>query len=737
MKKKIITTGMLCLVVVLCACFFVGCTKLDQNILPTNGEGLFTTSSVDELSNEFILGTDASHTASEIFSVTESKTDDDAYIVTVDTSSSGYAYIGKKIKVTGGCYYAINFSLCIDSSGEYNSGSSYNGVYPAILEDNDLKFSKNVVYHEKMSDYQNASASFRADKSGYATVVLMVASEDAPAKISVKFSSFSVKRITKNDAEETNYGGVFKSDYYGVVDSFNIFYIVMGGVLTVAVCIAGYVMFRRHLALSDPENNGGKGYNHPFFFKLNDNGLLSVGIFVGIGLLVRLLIDILSSAIAGGFDITKTFIGYNAQGLATQALFIAKYGPQYLLQSAGGDFATDAGYTVMSVSSSPLQLYFLGFCGLFGRIFEQSNPYIATLFFIRFFASLADIGAAYVLYSIVKKHSGQIGGLIVATLYLCLPAVFATSALWGYTESITSLLIILTAKFMLDNKYILTGVTYFVAFTFSQTALFFAPFVMFYTVLVCIKAVKMREYKNLIAACVILVGAFILYYTISVPFAINYIKDGKAFYWFTYAWDELYTGSVYTINAFNFQAMLGNNMVEVTTSSLVVTIIFILFMLGLAGFAYFKFKNRMNLILLATAFINMMFVFANDMNPMSMYISLILMLMYAIMNKEKRIFFCFVAFATLLFINVSYVDLMLSFTASNAPVWTKNPAVMYVFSSFEIIFALFYVYIVYDIVVSRKVLKITPMTMTFVDSIKNFFLRIAKKYYKFKLEHTR
>ena len=584
---------------------------------------------------------------------------------------------------------------------------------------------------------QKYEVSFRATKTSDATVVLKVASEDAPAKIKLVLDTFSVKRVSKNAATEANYAGEFISDYYGQVDNFNIFYIVMGAVLTVAVCIAAYIMFRRHLALGDPDNNNGVGYRHPFMAKMKENKWLDIGIIVGIGLIVRLLIDILSASIAGTFATAKTFISYNAQGLATQALFIAQHGPQYLLHSAGGDFATDAGYTIMSVTSSPLQLYFLGLCGLFGRIFEKSNPYMATLFFIRFFAAIADIGTAYVLYLIVKKHIGKIGATVISSLYLCLPVVFAGSALWGYTESVTALLIILTVKFMLDNNYIGTACSFFGAFLFSQSALFFAPFVAFYTVLVCINSIRTKEYKNIIAAASILVLSFFVYYAISVPFAINYIQDGKPFYWFEYAWNELYKGSLYTINAFNFQAMLGNNMTEITTSSLVVTIIFILFMLGLAGFAYFKFKNRMNLILLATAFINMMFVFANDMNPMSMFISLILMLMYAVINKEKRIFFAFVAFATMMFVNVSYVELLVPFTASAAPAWSGHLAIMYVIASFEIIFALYYIYIVYDIVVSRKVRKIAPLNMTFIASVKNFYLRIAKKYYKFKMEHKR
>ena len=735
MKKKIFTISLLCITVIVCLAMFMGCTKLNENMFPTNGDGKFVFSSIDDLEENFILYTASSVSdKATVFSLAKNTQDNDnTYDLTINTTTPGYAYIAKEVKLTGGCYYSVDYSIKIDSTSEFTTGKTYVGVYAAILEDEDLDFAENGAIKELTSDFENLQFTFRAQKTGYATIALKVASEDAPAKITAVVRNFDLKRINRNEALDGTYIGTYKSDYYGQMTTFNIFYIVIGAFFVVIIGVAGYIMLRRHYALSDPTTD--KFYKNNFILKLQDDNKLSLVLVIGIGLFVRLVTNILSTSIASGYVITKTFLGYNLQGLATQALFIAQHGPQFLLQSVGGAFATDAGYTVTSVSSSPLQLYFLGLCGLFGRIFEKSNPYIATIFFIRFFASLADIGGAVVLYSIIKKNVGNVGATVVSTMYLLLPIVFATSSLWGYTESVTAFLLILTVKFMLENKYIGTAISFFIAFMFSQSALFLAPFVLFYTIIVCIKAVKAKKYKNLIAACSILVLSFFVYYALSVPFALNNIQNGKPFYWFGYAWDELYTGSIYADNAFNFQAILGNNQTQITTASLVVTIIFIVFMLALAGIAYFKFKNRMNLVLLATAFINMMFVFANDMNPMSMYVSLIMMLMYAVMNKEKRIFFSFVGFATLTFVNVSYCELMLSYTATSAPLWMGHLPVMYVFSAFEIIFALFYVYVVYDIVVSRKVRKIAPLSLTFIDSIKNFFLRIVKKYYKFRIDH--
>ncbi len=733
MKKRVFAISLLILAVVLGICMLSGCTRVKENMLTTNGDGNFTYSDIDKLGNDFILSTSSSITdLATVFAMDQSQNKEEAssYNLTVTTTNAGYAYVAQKVRVTAGCYYAINYSVKLSSFTNFDSNKAADGIYASILEDNDLdeSFIKKGMIGTTSTNFNDVQMTFRAKSSGYATIAIKFGSEDAPAKITAVLNSFSVCRIPASEVEDGTYVGKFISDYYGEVTNFNIFYIVMGGVAIVVLCFAGYVMLRRNYALSDPESPD--GYKNRFPLALLDSTKMNILLIVGIGLFIRILASVLGTVFASGHDIAKTFLGYNVQGAATQALFIAKYGPQYLLQSSGAAFATDAGYTVMGVSSSPLQLYFLGFCGLFGRIFESSNAYLATIFFIRFFTSVAEVVTAVIIYDILKKYAGQIGATVIAVMYLALPVIFATSSLWGYTESLTALFIVLTIKFMLDNEYIGTAVSFFVAFMFSQSALFFAPFVLFYTVLVCIRDVKMGEYKNLIAACSILVLSFFVYYALSVPFALNSIQKGKAFYWFTYAWNELYTDSLYTINAFNFQAMLGNNLVEVTTSSLVVTIIFIVFMLTLTAISYFKSKNRLNLILLATAFINMMFVFGNGMNPMSMYISLAMMLIYAIINKEKRIFFSFIVFALLMYINVSYYELMLSYTATSVPYWTGKNALMYVIASLEIIFALYYIYIVYDIVVSRKVKKIAPLSMQFIPSFINFFRRIKSNTYR-------
>ncbi len=749
MKKKITTILLVIAVICLTVCMFTGCARKNENILSTSGKGEFFYTDISELEKDFSLVYGSSADKNSVFKLIEIDDEDEnsAYELKINTTSSsseGYAALQQKINLNAGCYYTVTYEIAIGSMERYNADEGNDGVFFTILEDKSFNYTDAATdfHQETTTGEKTFKYSFLSKESGEYTAALCVGTKDCPVKAEVDVYSFNICRVSKSEAIHNfdKDANVFVSDIYGGIKLFNVFYIVMGAFFIVALSAVAYTMFRRHMALSSEEQIAlGRGYKNAFLLKLEKDPKIAIILFAAIGFVVRLLTDVIATAVAANHS--TMILGYNVEGLAAQAVFISKYGPANLIKSLGGEFATDFGYTVMSVSSSPLQLYFLGFAGLFGRIFETITPtsgYIATVFFIRMFQSLADIVAAYFIYDLVKKNAGNIGGTIISTLYLCLPIVFATSSLWGYMDSITAALIVLTFWFMVEkNNYLGTAITFFAACMFSQTALFVAPIVLFYTVLTCIKDIKAGEYRTVIYAGSILVLSFFVFYALTAPFYINYIQDGTPFYCFKASWNELFTNAVYTFNAFNFQALLGNNNMPVTTASLVVTIIFIVFMLSMIGLAYFKFKNRMNLMLLATAFINMMFVFANNMNPVSVYVSLALMLIYAIMNKEKRIFFSFVVFAALAFINISYTELFVTYTSSSMGLFAEKSAVMYVFSAISLAFVLYYIYIVYDIVVSRKVRKISPLNLPVLSSVRNVGLRIIKKFYGIKSKFAR
>ena len=54
--------------------------------------------------------------------------------------------------------------------------------------------------------------------------------------------------------------------------------------------------------------------------------------------------------------------------------------------------------------------------------------------------------------------------------------------------------------------------------------------------------------------------------------------------------------------------------------------------------------------------------------------------------------------------------------------------------AFALALTLYYVYVVYDIVVTKKARKIQPMTLTYLGWWKNLFLRVKKFYYGLRVK---
>lgn len=734
-KTKFFTTVLAIMCITLLVCVLSGCTKKYENMLNTD-DGIFRYETLKELKKEWILKTKDSITDdTKVFTMNADK-DADKYSVEINTSDSGWAYIGQRIKLDAGQYYHIKYNVDISKLAAYTAGTANDGVFVSFIEDEDFNYHKgeNQIDEAKLDSMQISTGdsgernyTFKAKTTCYATIALRVGTEKNPTTANVTIRNFSVERILAKDSTQKGYHdlGSFSSDYYGIKSDFNVFYIVIGAIAIALICYFAYFAFQRHLHLSNPNVNGYNG----FLAKIADSKFIGVLIVAGIAALVQIVTNVISTAVAASHN--HSIMGYNLEGLTTQAMFIAKYGPKdmglYL-----SEYASKNTLTHLAPSSSALQLYLLGLAGLFGKIFEKAGgSYYATMFFIRFACTLADIGTVILIYNLVKKSVGNVGGMVIAGMYAVLPVVFATSSVWGYLDSVTVFLIVLTVSFMLKNYYVPTAITFFVACMFSMTALFLAPIVLLYTIMQCV-----LNKKNIIPASIILVLSFFVFYAINVPFDYNYITDGKPFYCFTKAWNELYKSALYSRNAFNFQTILGNNFTAISTASIVVTIIFILFLLGLIAFAYFKFKNRMNLVLMGTAFINMLFVFGNNMNPVSMYVSLALMLIYAALNKEKRIFFSFAAFSVLTFINVSYAELFVEYTSTAIGIMGKTPT-MYVFTVFELLLVLYYIYIVYDIVATRKVRRIQPMPLNYGEWLHNLGKRIKKNYYKLAVKMQR
>jgi len=679
----------------------------------------FGYSDLSALKKDWNLSAGNDYSVDSVFSVSDGK-------MQINTTSSGWARATQEVTLKSNSYYYVEYVFTASSFSSVGA-KGYDGLFVSILEDEDFNTGENAVQHRGITTSATKSGFyFKTTSAKKTTIAINVGTEEFPVNVSsVTISSFKLTQVPKSVAVSDGKYFTFESDTYNEASAKNIVWVVLGAVAIALLGYAAYVMFQRNMALEGGYPNG----KNKFLQKLSSDKWRGILLTGGIAFGIRLLIDLLTVCLAG----TKLHanMGYTVEGYASQAVFIANYGTVYLGESLA-KFCADNGYTFMSVGSNPILLYILGLAGLLGRIFQNSNPYLATIFFVKLFASIADLGTVILIYILLSKKVGNVGATIMSVLYAILPVTFGFSALWGFAESITVFFIVLTVYFMLKNNYYGVAASYVVAFLCSWSALIFAPIVICYS----IRQAIIRKEVRIPMAVAVVVG-FALFYLLNLPFDINQVKAGQAFACVVKYWNIVAKNLTYTLNAFNFQALLGNNFGEVSTESLVVSIIFVVFMLALVVVGYFKFQNRMDLILLGTAFINMAYMFANNMSPEVMLMSLALMLIYAIMNREKRVFFSFVVFSVLSFVNVSIGELLYEYTATEIYNIGYETATIYVFSAFALVAVLYYIYIVYDIVVSRKARKINPMTLTYIGWWKNLFLRLKKFYYGLRVKSAK
>lgn len=718
MKKTLLVI----LSAIVCIFLVAGCTTAyNKNILKVGENGKFEYEKLDELQKDWTLKTADTYKPSDVFKVVD-------YALTIDTTSTGWAQAIQELDVLPNAYYLVEYTY---TCGRFTPFSTTKGVeyfFVSLLEDEDFNTDEagdNRVFHNTPAVNEKVgSFYFKTKNATKATLAINVGTQDHP--VSAKEVTISSIKLIRVRATEAKSGELplftFESDTYGEVGPINILYIVLGGIAVLILGYAAYVMFQRDMAIQASET----GYKSKFINAIKDSKWLGFVIAAAGTFLVRLIIDLIISLVAGGKPYAN--LGYELEGHAAQALFLGKYGTAYLGQSLAR-FTSDLGYLNMSVEYSPLYLYTLSIAGLLGKGF--ANPIVATAFFIKLFAGIADVGTVVLIYAMSKKHVGNVGALIMSLMYALLPVTFGASAIWGLKESMLVFSIMLTFFFMLRNNYFGVVGSYMAAFLTSWVAIIIAPIIIYYSVMQFINRKKLRVW-----IIVSLVAGFVLFWVLNLPFTVNSFKK-TPFIAFNNYWNLLWKNMIYTKNAFNFQAILGNNYNDVTTESLIVSIVFVLFIIALVAFGYFKTKNRMDLLLMSSLTINMLYMFGNNMNPASMLFGLALMLAYAVINKEKRVYFCFVIFAALMFVNISYIQLLNGYTLTTAPQMDAKNAVMYVFTSIYLVMTLFYVYVVYDLVAAKKARRIAPMTLTYTNWWKNLFLRVKKWYYRQRIKQVK
>lgn len=245
-------------------------------------------------------------------------------------------------------------------------------------------------------------------------------------------------------------------------------------------------------------------------------------------------------------------------------------------------------------------------------------------------AIFSDIGITYTLYVFGRAVKNEKAGLVAASLFAFTPVFWYNSSLWGQTESIFALPMILAFFLLYKNKVKASMVVFTLAVLTKPTALFSFPVFIFWLL-------AKRKWREILMG---LTFSFVLILLLYFPFHPQNLVN-----WIISFYIRSLNGVLgYTVaNAFNFWALIFGFDNRPDTSLLLgipaVTIgrTVFLFLITVLGLRLFRKKDSIWLILILAAIISFSaFMLLSRMHERYFYPTLIFLIPIAAYDKKIR-----------------------------------------------------------------------------------------------------
>lgn len=699
MKKKcLLYTVVLVIIVLSLLSILSGCAKVDL-LKVANSENMFAYDSTEDAKKHWNLV--YSGTSEDIYSFAENG---------LSMSVDGYAYASQEIKLKPNTYYKVSYNYEIETalSGTGENPLLTTGLFIGFVEDPNFN-----VTHEKKTNHISGKEMdinepvvfyFKSDRSRIYNLKVALGTADLPVKGHATLNNLKIEQVKETVAK--NEGKIYglynlKSTIFGKASVDNIVYIVLGCALVFVLGYIFYILKSRDLAFESIKSK------NRFYDALHNNKVVAPAILVSLTILIRGIILAVQSGMSAQKGITESLFGFNLEQLAFQGQWIAKHGTVYFLKN--------------NITSTflPIPLYLASLAGVIGNTSSNAAE-LVTVSLLKLFAIFADIGTVLLIYRMISKRQGNTSALIMSSCYTLMPVMFlSSSAGWSVTSSFASLMLVAAFFFLLDKNYILSSIMYFFACMTSVASLLFIPAFVLYAGVYIVLGIRDQKIKESILAISLFVGFFFVFYLITLPFSIDFVKNGTAMHSFSHFITIVKGQNVYTLNAFNFQGLLKNNFVEITSQSTLVSILFVLFLVIIVSVLYIRTRNRLQLLVLTSGFSVMAWTFLNRMTPEVLILLLPVMFIGATLYKDKRLYFVFLLYTLTAYINLSYVHLIVGYNASGIiHIDYAKTSIVYVMGAINLLLVVYYVVVLYDILISKKLSVIKPIELKYWDHLK-------------------
>lgn len=285
----------------------------------------------------------------------------------------------------------------------------------------------------------------------------------------------------------------------------------------------------------------------------------------------------------------------------------------------------------------PVYMALLWFAAALRRLIGAEVCSTAHIVLIKSIPILCDLGTACLIRSFAKKRAGNGIALLLGGICALNPALIIDSAGWGQIDSVFTLLLILSAVLLTEDRAWLALPVCTLAILTKPQALLFAPLGL--TAALCY-AIRARErdaalrrfFAGLTASLILLFLTALLFHD----------RSMGALKWLL----ELYTNTVsgyqrLTVNAFGLWTLLGKNWAELGEFPVLTVIAWVLFAcsLILSVIACIRTRRRRSLFLIAASMLMCMCAFGPMIHERYVYPAAALLLLAFASDQDRRILF--------------------------------------------------------------------------------------------------
>ena len=618
-------------------------------------------------------------------------------------------YVYQSVKVDKNKAYKITYQVKVPSAIKVGGSDYAKGAYVTFLENTDYVLGEIT---NATDGWTEVTLYVSPKNTDYLTICLKLGEETDLAKGTVYFDNVSMKRVDTVPASAT----VVEISREKVVryseNASGIAFVVCLTLLTVALAVAAYVLIRRvygnRTGLNDFGQTVVKTEKEKLTFKKVATHPIAIAVYLAIStLLIRFIL--LFTTYGFGVSMTK---------LITVARATETVAPQNIFA-----YLTKYSYD----SYTPGQLYLIYVFGGMGRALNDAS----LSMWLRVPSILADIAVVLAIYFYGKKYVGNKISTVYAGLYALLPIVFVMSSSKGSFESVLVALVLIAFLLLIEKKYIASYATFALSVLFDMRALAVVLLAMCYLVYMYYRADSTLKSFNAVRAKIIFgfVGAFVSFVLLSLPFTIG--VEGKPLYVFEYYKNIMANNLSFSGNAFNLYSMVGMNGNSVNNTAAIFNLIFLLVLQIYVIALYMKNKNRLELLLLASFDVAIVAVFTLKVDYTYLFMSIALLMIYAMISGEKRAFILIGAISTLSFMNVGQLMNQSGFVVANArgliASFESLDVYLILFSVVTVLTALYYGYVTYSICNNGKKCDIPAMRENLFVTLKNFFKDMKNK----------